>query len=875
MIIALFLLQSLATAGNVQGVVVDRSNSAVAGASVTVKSEASNQSRETVSNGTGQFVIPGLAPGEYRLTVSMAGFATGSVGPFSVTVGQTVVHRVVLALADLQQTLEVNDSPEALQTTAVTSSTGLGNDRIEETPAAGRNYLNFVLTAPGVAASAGSNARRSAASQRSPVGDSGFTFAGMRPRNNSLSIDGTDNRDETTGGSRVAVGLEMVAEFRVSGTETNAEFGNGAGGSVNVVTRSGTNLWHGDFTYFGQNEVTNARNPEVKAADKQRFRRYQPGVSINGPVKRDRTFFSTAWEQQWEQSEEWSDTPTSLVVSKGLQRGLFPARENQSEVSFKGNHIQSQRSSYSIRYAFSRGRVLNDVQDVDNFTDRSARGSSYTGDQSLVGGWTFVPNQRLISDLRVQWARRVNELTPNSRDPLREIPGIVSFGQSWRLDADRSERHLEAVEGLTILKGQHQITLGGSVQEVALRARIANRFGGVEVYPTLADYMVGRIGFVLKAEGDPATRLTTVPVGTWVQDRWQPRGGLTVDVGLRYDYQTLPSSFRNSRLNFAPRLGIAWQPGARWVVRGAAGLFFDRPPLIFVNEAIQKDGVHGWETYRIGGLTTRSVYRPDATFPSTYSRKLSAGVERAINRDTTLTTEYSWVAGYHLPRTRNAAVGLPAVFQLEQSARSDYQGGSVSLNRRMSKEVSYLVAWSFGRTYDDGSDFDEQPRDPANVRAEWARSRQHQLHRVAASALFELPEVDALPKIIREGLEEITVAPILTAGTGRPLNALYTTDYYRTGAFPMSARPFGLGRNPFYTPGQFSLDLRVMKTFPIHENRARLQIGVESFNLTNHSNPLRVSPYYMTPGGTKLNSYCGVVETLNARQVQFLMQFEY
>src|SRR5437660_11605667 len=107
---------------------------------------------------------------------------------------------------------------------------------------------------------------------------------------NTLSIDGVDNRDETTGGSRVAIGLEMVHEFRVSSTATGAEFGGAAGGIVNVVTRSGTNLWHGDATFFGQNDRLNARDAEARSPTSPEKRRYQPGTSLSGPIRRDRNF---------------------------------------------------------------------------------------------------------------------------------------------------------------------------------------------------------------------------------------------------------------------------------------------------------------------------------------------------------------------------------------------------------------------------------------------------------------------------------------------------------------------------------------------------------------------------------------------------------
>jgi hypothetical protein len=100
-------------------------------------------------------------------------------------------------------------------------------------------------------------------------------------------------------------------------------------GLENMVTRSGTNLWHGDATFFTQNEHLNARNPEAIVSTRPRFRRYQPGVSLNGPIRKDRTFFSTAFEQEWESGEEWSEAPASFIddINKASTRSQFFVRQ--------------------------------------------------------------------------------------------------------------------------------------------------------------------------------------------------------------------------------------------------------------------------------------------------------------------------------------------------------------------------------------------------------------------------------------------------------------------------------------------------------------------------------------------------------------------
>jgi hypothetical protein len=904
--------QSQSSAGAIQGVVIDPAGAFIADVRVSATRVASNTMRTAQTDASGQFRFSGLAIGDYTLRFEKGGFATAMTPAFTVSVGQTVMERVEMKLAHVSEKVDVLEQPDAIDTAATTTSVALGNERIEESPANNRNFLNFVLVVPGVAPSANSNTQRSAAAVRSAAVDSGFSFGGLRGRNNGLFVDGVDNRDETTGGNRVTIGLEQVQEFRVTGTSVGAEFGGAAGGIVNMVTHSGTNLWHGDGTFFAQNEFADARSPEALTSGRPVFRRWEPGASLNGPIRRDRTFFSTAIEQEWERSEEWSEVPQAAEAAlnralasplfarapvRRVQEGLFDESSSQTTFSFKLMHQVGATHTLSARYAFSRGRLTGDVQDGDNFLDRSARGSSLTTDHSLVVGWTDVITPHAVNDFRAQWGERVAGIAPNVRGPMLEIPGVLTFGQGYRLDQQRTEIHGEAVESVHLTLGSHILSAGASVHVVDLNSRLANRFGGLFIFPTLDDFAAGRPDVFIQAFGDPNTRIRTMPAGAFVQDHWQVRTGLSLEAGLRYDKQLLPSAIPGTNRNAAPRLGIAWRPcGTKpFVVRAAFGFFYDRYPLAFLNEAIQKDGMHGFEQYAAGSDAVRALalgfggslsaplpgialsrYIASSSFPATYSRKLTAGVERGLDKNTTLTGEFSWVEGYHLPRLRNIAGGLSPLYELEQTSRSSYEGLSISLNRRLTRELTYLVAYNLGRARDDASDFDEQPMDPANTRLDWARSRQQQLQRFSASAVFELPaeEVTVLSGWLKDSLAHIVMAPILTYGSGRPLNALATTDLFRTGAYPITARPFGLRRNPFDTPPLFSADLRLMKGFPVRGGRGILQVGVETFNLTNHTNPLRVSPYYAA-GSEKLTSYGAPVETQNPRQVQFMVQLEY
>ncbi len=901
-----FIYAQSTTTGTLGGVVYDSTGAGVPGARIVVRQISSSATRTLVSGDAGQFQAAGLPIGTYSMRVEKEGFNPVNVESLAISVGQTATQHITMKPADLTERVDVQEQADALQTAATTANVALGGERIEEAPAQNRNYLSFVLGAPAVSASAGTNTSRSMAGLRNPANDSGFVFNGLRGRNNSIAIDGVDNRDETTGGNRVAVGLEMIQEFRVSGTAVSAEFGGAAGGLVNVVTHTGQNIWHGDATFFLQNEKLNARNPEVETGGRPLARKYQPGVSSGGPIQRDRTFFFFALEQSWENADEWSDAPRRVVgiinpaltgsafANSGVRSvlpGLFSTGENDTEFSIKGTHLLNSGNTLTARYAFSRGKVRRDVQSGENFTDQSARGSSLIGDHSFVAGWSSALSPTRINDLRVQWSQRAADLTPNAPGPMYEIPGIVTFGGSYRLDQQRTERHAEVVETFQWSAGQHLFSIGASVHGVFFDGRLANRFRGIFIFPALDDFVAGRPDVAIQAFGDPRTKATTVPAGFWFQDHWQLARGLTIELGLRYDRQWLPSPIPETDRNAAPRLGVAWHPGgaSKWVFRAGTGLFYDRYPLAFLNDALQKDGVHGFEQCLIGAEAARafalarggslaqplpgaalSIYRAAPGFLSTYSRKLTAGVERRLDRDTTVTAEYSNVRGIHLPRTRNAALTLPPQFDLEQTAKSAYQGVAIAVNRRLSKELTYLLTYNVSRTRDDASDYDEQPMNPANARQDWALSRQHQQHRISFGGLFDLPaeEMKSAPALFRESFEGITLAPFFTWGSARPLNPLLTTDAYRTGAYPISGRPPGLARNSLSTPRTVSMDLRLMKTVLVKEQRAKVQFGVESFNLLNHTNRLRVSPYYT-------NTLGALVEAQNPRQVQLMFQFEY
>lgn len=900
--------QSAGMNGSIHGVVRDPSGAPVPGVAIVVQHVETRYSRRTETDEEGRYGIAGLPVGVYRLTAERAGFDSAELAGVEISVGAAVEKNLVLSLSGPATKMEVNEQQEAVETASTSASVALGGERIEETPARSRNYLNFVALAPGLASTPQGGVQRSMTVIRQPAADSGFSFQGLRGRNNSVEVDGLDNRDETTGGNRVAIGLEMVQEFRVAGAITGAELGGAAGGLINVVTRTGSNTMHGDVTFFTQNAVFNARRPEMAPGLRPRFVRWQPGTSWYGPLRRDRTFLAAAVEGERETAEEWSDVDENdarrinavlgrfaALPVRNVTRGLYGTAERGEEAFAKLNHLSSASDTVALRYAFSRGRAFGDVQPINHFLDRSAGGSSSTLDHSLAGNWFHVAGPALVLELRGQFAVREQTLRPNAPGPMLEIPGVATFGQAYRLDGRRRERHWQWVAGADWTRGRHRISAGVTVRHVGLDADWRERFHGLFVFPTLEDFERGLPDVYSQAFGSTAFTLPTTQTGLWWQHRWQARDGLLLELGARADWQWFASPrVPDTGLQASPRAGISWRPlrTRPLVLRAGFGLFVDRYPLGWLFPAVQRDGLRGMELYAVGSGAVEAFQRllggaalasAPGLVPSAYAvarplqpaiaRKWTAGVEYGLSADTRITLQAAWTRAWRLPRTRNAALGLPPFYLLESDARSDFRGLSLSLNRRLSGDFALLVNYDLGRVWDDGSDYDEALANPADARADWARSRLYQKHRVSASAMIELPSPPQ-HGLARRLFGDWNLTPTFVAGSGRPINFLLSTDAARTGAYPLSARPAGVGRNPFFMRGVVQLDARLMKTIYVMEQRAKLQFGAESFNLLNHANPATVSEYGMA-GGVRLASYGRMAESMPARQVQFFMQFEY
>jgi outer membrane receptor protein involved in Fe transport len=934
--------QTSRVGGDLKGTVTDTTGAAVPGAVVTATNVASGQQRSQSSDDEGRFHVRDLSAGEYRVAVSREGFKRFESN-LTVALGSTVSVMVELVPASSTEQVTVSAEPNAIDPTQTAVATNIDPERIEESPVRSRNYLNFALLAPGVSA-----ASQHGSSTATTLPSSGFTFGGLRPRSNAIYIDGVDNNDEFTGASRTELSLETVREFQVVNQGLSAEAGGAAGGSINVVTKSGADIVHGDLFVFGENAALNARPPLEAGGRKPSVNRYRVGVSVGGPIKKGRTFYYTGFEQEHARGQAASDIDPSVIATlnpflqqdkvaglHGISNDLFPIARAETEASLRLDHQLTSSTMLFMRYAFTNNRESNDAFNTADIVDFTARGSDFTKDNTLAGGLTKTSGANFINDLRFQVAtRREVQRTADPNAPGILIPGVVEFGRPYSGNSTHRENHYELGDSVSQAFHRHLFKVGVGVNRIDERADVLDGFGGIYVFRGVQDLLNAVPAYFQQAFGNPNANFSATRYSGFVQDHWTVSSKVTVDAGLRYDFEQLPAPFNQDTNNFSPRIGIAFSPTANWVLRSGFGIFFDRYPLAYVNHALEKNGTNAFDqivdsfstpiplplSTAASGLPgiAPSKYDVQPGMANPYSEVASAEVECLVTRNLSFSATYSFVRGVKMPRTVNvnlpkpvtltlqnaASLGVQSpdpqqlgrevfptarlnssfdgIYKLENSAASTYHGFTVAANRRLANEFTLLASYTVSKAIDDASDFDEAPQNPYNLKAERAVSINNQAQRLTVSALFDLPigeeeegrAVGSNDKpLITRMFSHIEMAPILSIASGRPVNPVTGLDSNRSHTFPFASRPPGYGRNSLSTPPTAVLDLRVLKFFKVGQH-GQFDIVAETFNLFNRTNVSQINPWFGAQS-TPVASFERPGEAMNPRQLQFSLDFEF
>ncbi len=308
--------QANSAAADLQGVVKDSTGAVVPNAAVTARHPGTNVSRAAVSNDEGFYRIVNLTPGDYEITVEAANFKKAVLTKVNVTVGQTADVDITLEPGQITESVTISDATsEIVETSKTAISTTIDQQRINNLPINERNYLSFALTT--------STVGRDAGRPIGPAPTTGLNFGGQRGRSNLVQVDGADNTDNSVNASRSTVSQEAVQEFQVVSNSFAAEFGRSAGGVVNVVTKSGTNDFHGNVFGFLRHRSFQARNAFAPIEDPA-FTRTQYGFTLGGPMDRDRTFFFFAFEQRRRNESGFFTSDVSRGITSSVTIPVIP-----------------------------------------------------------------------------------------------------------------------------------------------------------------------------------------------------------------------------------------------------------------------------------------------------------------------------------------------------------------------------------------------------------------------------------------------------------------------------------------------------------------------------------------------------------------------
>jgi hypothetical protein len=909
--------QASSSSGAIDGWVLDASAGPVSGASVTARNQQTHLTRGTTTSDTGYFRIPELPIGLYTVVISAPGFAPFEHHDIEVSVGLTVRAGASLKLAGQSQQITVHEVSPLIDPSQTSMTTAVGRERIEESPVRTRNALDFVLMEPNVVST-----RAGANSGATPGGlaGSGFSFGGMRPTSNRIAIDGMENDDAFSGGSRTELSPEIVEEFQVVNNGISAASGGASGGSVNIVTRSGASAMHGDAFLFLQNGSLDARPPIEDVQTAPDLNRYRAGFSNGAALIPNRTFYYVAFEQEHERSQAAGDIAPAIaaLLNNTLAAGLYPGfpvrslipgfsptARAETEASAKLDQQQSERSLLSFRYALTNNREAGDAYNGGGLQDPSARGSSFLFDQSATASWTFTASPTAVNELRAQVSRRDALLRPNQGSgPEMIVNGLADFGQPYFGNESYIDSHADLSDTFSWNHGRHLIQAGGATTYIHDSVTNFNGEGGVFVFSNLSSFLSGRPSIYRQMFGNPSASLTAPSYGGFVQDHWVANPHFTIDTGLRYDFEQLPAGFNESTHNFSPRLGLAYSPANCLVLRAGYGIFFDRYLLSAFDRTLAGNGVLGFEQVAEGPRTAAilastlgasplspppgllpSIYRADPALATPYSQQSSLGLQYALAKDATLSANYLWVRGDHLPRTRNIDAppydsfpAYNALYQLEDTANSTYNGLSLAL-RVMKEDFTLDTSYTLSKVTDDASTWMEQPQNPYAIWQDLGPALFDQRQRFVLSGLFDLPigDQEGAPHTHHSFLlnlfSNLELAPIFTAESGLPVNPLTGLDTTATLSWPLSARPAGMTRDSLRLPPLVSLDLRLLKAIPMSGVR-HLDLVAESFNLLNHTNITALNPFF-GPAAVAMPSFAAPVDALQGRQLQFSIDFEY
>lgn len=902
--------QQNVTSAALSGRIEDARGAVVSGANLTATHVETSQQLTATSDDEGRYRFPYLRTGTYDLKVDAQGFST-ITKQLTVSIGQTLDLPIRLDVAGVSAQVNIGESDVPIIETVRSQITETIRPReINELPLNGRNYLDLALLIPGVSpTNTGSNQRFA---ETSAVPGQGISIAGQRNLYNNFVVDGVSANDDAADLTGTYYSEEVIDQFQVVTSGGIAEFGRASGGVVNILTKSGTNDFRGSVYGFFRNQRFDARNPLARTKDLLTQAQY--GLTFGGPLRRERTFFFSSFEQtRRNYSAVLTIQPTSVNTINNhlravnypgqlIETGVVPASFDTTNFFTRIDHSINQRNQLSARYSLYHIEAVNS-RNVGGLNAVSRGTGLGDTDQTVVVSNVTTLSSRTLNEARFQFTNsRLDAPINDEVGPAINISGVANFGTATFSPLARDINLFEAVDNISTQRGDHSLKAGVDFLYNRVNILFPGAVQSVYSFSSLSNFLAGNYNSFQQAFGVPSQAQSNPNVGFFVQDEWRARPDLTFNAGLRYDLQFLPEPIQTDTNNFAPRLGIVYAPGDRkTIVRASFGLYYDRIPLRATSNALQRDG----SKYIVVQFSSRTqpgapvfpnvltaqpatleikpnITRIDPNLETSYSRQVNLQIERELPGNAVVSVGYLHLRAFHVILSRNVNVptvpvsanvpnqGRPDpnwgnISRFESSGNSYYDGMVVSFNKRAARWANVRVSYTLSKSIDDaGNFFFSSVQNSFNIRDDRGLSDNDQRHRLVVSGSLEAPQ-QGKTNGFQRALRGFQFGYIFTYASRLPFNVLFGSD--RNFDSNNNDRPIGVGRNTGRGFNFSSLDLRVSRRFQLTE-RVDLQLLAEGFNVLNRAN-FGVPNNTFGSGATPLSTFGQPTAAFDPRQFQF------
>jgi hypothetical protein len=516
------------TNGLIEGSVLDQQGLALPGVVVTASNTGTGFARSATTDSTGSYRIGGLPVGVYEMKAALAGF-NAQARKASVNVESTTVVPFRMSVAGQTENVEV--TAEAPLIDAKDSSVGevITSVQIENLPLNGRQFGNLAALVPGV--SLGYHSDPTKSTQFAPQ------VAGGNGRNINYLIDGGDNNDDTVGGLVQNFPLDSIGEFKFETQRFRADTGRANGGTIKVVTKSGTNDFKGSVFEYGRRKGLNARtNTEIlNNRPKGEYKKDQFGGSFGGPIIKDKTHFFLSVERVKQNTTQSVNT-----------RGLFPDKDGVFDVPFtenmavaKINHQVNPNNYLSVRYGYDKneqpyGAGTSTPPEGWGISTNKFHSANVNLNSALSGG--------KLNEFVYQYSYFLNFISANSALPYESFPNGVTVGQSINTPQTTEQHKHQFRDDFSFTKGKHDIRIGASfIYEPVLDITFST--GQVYQYTHLTDSRTSPISGITRngaigGAGGSEGHIPNKQYAGYLQDGWRVNDKLNIDLGVRYDLVT-------------------------------------------------------------------------------------------------------------------------------------------------------------------------------------------------------------------------------------------------------------------------------------------------------------------------------------------------